>query len=70
MNNYTNWDTWETVNWVLNSEAIVKSILQSNNSEATKIITQHMTMVKYCYASNVDLNEVNMQEVINTVKNN
>ena len=69
MDNYSNWDTWETVNWCLNTEAVKMALLNVKNiKEATEIIIKHMTMVKYCYASDVELNKINIKEVMNTIR--
>lgn len=66
--NYSNWDTFECVNWVLNSEPIKDTVLNGNSIEARKAILSHMTMVKYCYSPDIELNNINIQEVIDTVR--
>ena len=69
MENYSNWDTWETVNWCLNTEPIKMALLNSDNFiEATQIILKHMTMVKYCYNSDVELDNINIKEVMATIR--
>ena len=66
--NYENWDTWECVNWVLNTEPVKAIVLRGNFIEATEAILKHMTMVKYTYASNIELDKINISEVINAVR--
>lgn len=66
--NYVNWDTWETVNWCLNSEPIVNALMGATYNEAKNIIFQHMTMVNYTYGNNVDLKKIDIKEVLETVR--